>query len=634
MKSETTPQEIAQATTIVKPVAIYCRVSTENQESEGTSLDTQRQACLKYCQEHNYKAIRQFAETTSGLTLDRPQLDELRELVRSEQISGVVIYCLDRLSRDPTHGVILQEELKTHHVTLEAVTENIESTKLGELITYIRQFAANLEAEKIRERTMRGTKARVFDRRLPVTYKQPFGYSWDKENKRLVPNSDYDAVKLIFSLATEGKSYDYIIAELKRRGISSPSGLPEWNKHTISVLIRNPVYVGRYHAFKYGVVEPKKRNGRTNGKSSVRQLPQDQWHYIPEIEVVNPPMTLDQRALLLEQIQQRQKLSKRHAKRDYLLRGMIFCETHLGKQGEPRRYHGRPYGDKCRYICPAVGKCDGKYLDGPRIEEYFKSLVNFIFGATESSFWRIITDEKNQKKTGDALQAELAKLEKEKNKLIDNLVKIEDNWLGGRYQDTEVYDRLKLKYQHQHDQVKARQETLLDQLAQLGRENEAFVSFMQLRERFLARLRVSLPSFKYWETICNAFDIVPPYTPEMVKAKEIVDKWQAEDKDYKPLSQSEWRELFTAVNLKIGIYPNKTKGKRSANFGLGKKMVSFDFGFMLPIDMTNKGMVHDIALHSPEACLHNKPTYYPLRFSFPNINTELTSILAGVKANE
>jgi hypothetical protein len=35
----------------VKIAAIYCRVSTDNQEREGTSLKTQLEACLKYCQE-------------------------------------------------------------------------------------------------------------------------------------------------------------------------------------------------------------------------------------------------------------------------------------------------------------------------------------------------------------------------------------------------------------------------------------------------------------------------------------------------------------------------------------------------------------------------------------------------------
>ena len=37
--------------------AIYCRVSTDNQETEGTSLQTQREACLKYCQDKGYDEV-------------------------------------------------------------------------------------------------------------------------------------------------------------------------------------------------------------------------------------------------------------------------------------------------------------------------------------------------------------------------------------------------------------------------------------------------------------------------------------------------------------------------------------------------------------------------------------------------
>ena len=90
---------------------IYCRVSADNQESEGTSLQTQLEACLNYCQGKGYEVAYRFSEAYSGLTLDRPKLNELRELVRNEQIDVLVVYCLDRLSRDPTHGVILTQEL-------------------------------------------------------------------------------------------------------------------------------------------------------------------------------------------------------------------------------------------------------------------------------------------------------------------------------------------------------------------------------------------------------------------------------------------------------------------------------------------------------------------------------------------
>ena len=105
----------------MKIAAIYSRVSTDNQEAEGTSLQTQLEACLKYCQDKSYDVRYRFSEAYSGLTLERHKLNELRELVRDGEIDFIVVYCLDRLSRDPTHGVILTQELEKYGVKLEAV---------------------------------------------------------------------------------------------------------------------------------------------------------------------------------------------------------------------------------------------------------------------------------------------------------------------------------------------------------------------------------------------------------------------------------------------------------------------------------------------------------------------------------
>ena len=139
--------------------AIYCRVSTDAQESEGTSLQTQLENCLKYCKDKDYQIIYQYQETYSGLTVDRPKLTELRESIRNGYLDVIVIYSLDRWTRNPNQGVILQDELEKQKVKLESVTETIEDTELGKLISYIRGFACKLEAEKIKERTMRGKKA-------------------------------------------------------------------------------------------------------------------------------------------------------------------------------------------------------------------------------------------------------------------------------------------------------------------------------------------------------------------------------------------------------------------------------------------------------------------------------------------
>jgi len=202
--------------------AIYARVSTDDQDKEGTSLKTQLRSCLDYCQQKGYDVAHKFAETYSGLTLDRPHLTQLRNLVRSNQVDTVVIYCLDRLSRNPTHGVILRDELDKHHVALQSVTEDIDRSPLGEAITYLRGTFAQIEAEKIRERTMRGKLARVGEGRLPNgTGIGIYGYAWEKTTgKRLIIEDEATVVQTIFRMALDGLSVNRIATQLNSQGIS------------------------------------------------------------------------------------------------------------------------------------------------------------------------------------------------------------------------------------------------------------------------------------------------------------------------------------------------------------------------------------------------------------------------------
>jgi len=68
--------------------AIYCRVSTDNQEREGTSLQTQLENCLTFCQGKGYDVAYRFSEAYSGLSLERPELYKERELVSTEAKAG------------------------------------------------------------------------------------------------------------------------------------------------------------------------------------------------------------------------------------------------------------------------------------------------------------------------------------------------------------------------------------------------------------------------------------------------------------------------------------------------------------------------------------------------------------------
>jgi site-specific DNA recombinase len=232
--------------------AIYCRVSTDNQEREGTSLQTQLEGCLDFCKTKGYDVASRFSEAYSGLSLERPEMDKLRDLVKERTINVIVCYSLDRLSRDPTHGVIITQELEKHSVKLEAVTEDVDNSELGKLINYIRGFASKVEAEKIRERTMRGKRAILAAGDLPQgTGVGLYGYEWNSETKRReIIISEADVVREIFTRASRNESLLSIAQRLNERGIKTKSSRAEntarkyWHSLTIRRMVKNSAYIG------------------------------------------------------------------------------------------------------------------------------------------------------------------------------------------------------------------------------------------------------------------------------------------------------------------------------------------------------------------------------------------------------
>jgi len=336
--------------------AIYCRVSTEDQEKEGTSLQTQLEACLKHCQDKGYDVAYRFSEAYSGLTLDRPKLNELREMVRAGDINVVVVYCLDRLSRDPTHGVILTQELEKHNITLEAVTETVDSTELGKLISYIRGFASKLEAEKIRERTMRGKKARALEGKIPHGgFARLYGYDYDKiTKKRVVNETETYWVKQIYGwLVNDGLSTNAITYRL--RDLKAPTKRSQhWNRSSVIEILKNPAYTGKTYAFTFL-------------QGTNRRKPQSEWIEIPD---ATPAIISEE---LFEAAQMQLKLnyekSQRNTKQQYLLRGHLYCRqcgrAYCGHIDRVIRYYRCP--GKNRITAP-VNRCLNKNWRADKLE--------------------------------------------------------------------------------------------------------------------------------------------------------------------------------------------------------------------------------------------------------------------------
>jgi len=112
--------------------AIYCRVSTDSQEREGTSLDTQVQQSLVKAQSLGWHVPPEYLikEDWTGKDLHRPGLARVFELARTGAISGLIIFTLDRLYRPENPGdewrvfEVLQH-LQDHGITVEWVNTSI-----------------------------------------------------------------------------------------------------------------------------------------------------------------------------------------------------------------------------------------------------------------------------------------------------------------------------------------------------------------------------------------------------------------------------------------------------------------------------------------------------------------------------
>ena len=116
-------------------VAIYARVSTQQQAEHGYSLETQVEACRKKALELGATSIKVYRDSGfSGAYLERPALDDLRDAVAQKLHDCIVIYDIDRLSRDTMHLLLLTEEMEKN-AQLVYVNSEYSRTPEGQLFS-------------------------------------------------------------------------------------------------------------------------------------------------------------------------------------------------------------------------------------------------------------------------------------------------------------------------------------------------------------------------------------------------------------------------------------------------------------------------------------------------------------------
>ena len=223
-------------------VGLYPRVSGHEQE-DNYSIPEQIDRMKKYCEARDWMVYKIYTDSVySGSNMERPGLQDMIKDCEKGKLDMVLVYKLDRLSRSQKDTLFLIEDVfEKNGVGFTSMTENFDtSTPHGKFIIGILSVFAQLEREKIRERTMSGKDGRAKEGKWHGGRWVPIGYDYDG---LLMPN-EYEAmqVKEIADLFLKGTPLRTIERIVTEKGYRHKHG--EWDAKTIRRVLQNPVNIG------------------------------------------------------------------------------------------------------------------------------------------------------------------------------------------------------------------------------------------------------------------------------------------------------------------------------------------------------------------------------------------------------
>jgi len=130
--------------------ALYTRVSTEEQSKEGVSLSNQLDKCRLQAQLSELSIVREIQDGgKSGKSLNRPGIEEIIRLAKRKEIDAVVIYKLDRLTRNVSDLNRLIELFTKCGVSLISVKDSLDTqTAAGRMVINILGTISQWERER------------------------------------------------------------------------------------------------------------------------------------------------------------------------------------------------------------------------------------------------------------------------------------------------------------------------------------------------------------------------------------------------------------------------------------------------------------------------------------------------------
>ena len=183
-------------------IAIYARQSVFKEDS--LSIDTQIETCRAEVERREKGADIKVYEDRgySGKNTARPQLKNLMEEIENNRIDKVIVYKLDRISRNVVDFYNLYDFMNKHHCDFVSVKDEFDtSSSIGRLLIGILINFAQMERENIQLRVKDSYYARAETDGRWLGGKTPYAFKLAKDKNglsTLKPTADKEIIELLY----------------------------------------------------------------------------------------------------------------------------------------------------------------------------------------------------------------------------------------------------------------------------------------------------------------------------------------------------------------------------------------------------------------------------------------------------
>ncbi|EPB8158352.1 TPA: recombinase family protein [Clostridium perfringens] len=258
-----------------KLIAIYCRVSTEEQSENGYSIDEQERLLEEWCKKMGYVIYKCYSDRgISGKNIkDRPALKELLSDAKAGKFDMVISWKINRLSRKLEDVLKIVNLLEKNNITFKSYSEPFETdTPAGrmqfQMMALIGEFERGTIAQNVKMGMIAKAKSGNWCGGRVLGYDLVPNNSPEEEkkgkNKLEINEKEAEIVRFIFNEYSKGKGYKAITNKMNKLGYKTKKG-NNFSVGSIRDILTNPVYIGeiRYNV-RQNWSEKRRRNINPN----------------------------------------------------------------------------------------------------------------------------------------------------------------------------------------------------------------------------------------------------------------------------------------------------------------------------------------------------------------------------------